>query len=258
MTDDEHIKPLQACIRLIDRFEPQLPDKASDETGVQELLAYSRALSFGRITLQVMIQTLPNERFAVTLPTIVRPYFELSAQICWASNDSDRWFRLWVSWLKANTTVLRETIEFLPGLKDAASKHLPSHEERLRNLDPDGAVKGAPKMQQVLREIGVATAATSTKTRTMGDYLYTIFWRTASATAHGHISGIGSSAAFLSHVSVSGAIMATHFLLRELPNWLFDEEAAVERLRSELESSILEILHSVPIFRNRRETRHDR
>lgn len=55
-----------------------------------------------------------DECLAVTLPTVVRPCLELSARICWASNDPDNWLRPWLSWLKEDTTVLRKTIRFLP------------------------------------------------------------------------------------------------------------------------------------------------
>lgn len=247
---DELIKPLQACISLLDKFEPQLPDAASDEMSARAILTYSRAIPFGRTTLEVMIETLRTERFAVTCPTIVRPYFELSARICWASNDRGRWRRLWRYWLGEMKRALEASIEIQPDNNSAIRQLRICDEQLSALLKSKDEAEYPPKLWKMLRQINVFEGPQSNDDKNiwMAKSLYATFYGTACDTAHGNVIGIEYSLEFLSNISVlNGAVMGTYFLLRELPRWLFEENVAVEQARSEIERSFRKIWNSVPV-----------
>ena len=143
-------KQIAACLRCLDKCAPSLADPVSPELA-SPVTMLRAALDIGRKTLTVMYRTIEiGDDAYLCLPTICRPYWEISVRILWASRELNGWDRQY----KYFATELQKHAEKAMKFDEWRENYAPRLEmtkKILRRSDARGKpFKNAPLVNQML------------------------------------------------------------------------------------------------------------
>jgi len=179
------------------------------------------ALNFGQQTIDAMLTLLhatgANASFCLTL---VRPFYEASARVLWASRASNGWQQLQAYYAKQDVNWANKAKD-IPETAEAARRVIESRDEVLKRLDPDGRPYDPmpARSDVVLKEIEQHDVADglAEEFRERPDFNYTNVYRLLCRPAHGHLPDMhigpkkGSED---SGVLRAGTVLATYSIVR--------------------------------------------
>lgn len=218
MTQDD-IQKLRSCIDLLADYERLLREILEDGGQMEEPPAVMllRAFGFGRATLKAMaVVGDQDEECAVCVPTLCRPFYEVSVRVLWASRDPDGWQRLQTHCAAEERKWAQRAVS-LPSWAEYAQAVRDNADAVLSRTDGDGNRYGnPPHIEQTLQQIEQRDIDCGIKTGEKGFALfeYANLWQKMCATAHGHLVEIARSPETHMRVAVNAAGVASFALLR--------------------------------------------
>lgn len=222
MTAKQTYTILDETAALLERYSTAFP-APDDVIGQPEhltILLLWLARDHGLRTIRGMSHLLQDdENNAVLACTLLRPFYELSVRLLWASREADGWRRLFTYYVKENKKSAIKAKNFQnPRIVKIANEEMQSIQEIESWRDADGnSIKPAPDMRQILLDIENYEAQNSSTTSqdNWGQIYYTILYQILCRASHAHIETItGERYNMYLYIAGAGSEKATVNLLQ--------------------------------------------
>jgi hypothetical protein len=205
-----------------------------------------QCFQFGITTLRAMQSLLgQGDDLVVCLPTICRPFYELSTRILWATRGEGRWQQLQASLADETRKWAQEAINF-PEWAPFAQDSLTRCQKVLeRDCGTGVPVRLAPGLEQTLREIEDQDRAQQLhEEQEAGGYqfYYTMIWRRMCGPAHGHLLEITQSPSAHRAVGMMAACCATLACLRALAIASAANQDALRKKNDDLKYLVTDVI----------------
>ncbi len=219
MTKDDTQK-LRSYIDLLNLYEKPLRESLEDggQTEDPPAVMLLRAFAFGRATLKAMIAVADqgDQECGVCLPTLCRPFYELTVRVLWASRQPDGWQRLQAYCANEDKKWAKRAVE-IPSWAEYAQPVLDNAKSVLDRTDAKGkCYRLAPDMAETLQQVEQHDIDCGIKSGGKGSALfeYANLWQMMCGTAHAHVVRIARSPEAHTLIALSGAVVATFAMLR--------------------------------------------
>ncbi len=210
----------------------------------------TRGFDFGRSTLLGMISLIENgPSMWICVPTVCRPFFELSAKLLWAAREPDGWVRLQADTANEQIKWARDVERFKPFAVYARRMHT-----KLSAVTEQRSLEGKselPNLRMLLGEIeakdrdgGIGTLRSD-----FALFQYAMMYRLMCGPAHGHLVWIAKKGDLHLTIAVSAAIASTYALLRAVAAVFSHTPESCRELVEIIGTKINKILQGTSDFR---------
>ena len=212
---------LDDCAALLEKHSAALPrpDAAGSQSAESAIRMLWLAGDHGLRTIRGMARLLrDDEGNAVLACTLLRPFYELSIRLLWASREPDGWRRLVVYFATEIRKLANDCKDSPnPGIAELASKLLQRDRGVEKWKDSSGnAVRPAPNIRTILEEIvgHDAQRGSPFAHAGLGKQQYSILYRILCRASHAHIEAIGGAfdGMYSAYACVGALNAAAHYL----------------------------------------------
>lgn len=211
------IRQIKRCISLLDHFDKPVQHSLTlgEQNDDPPAIMLTRCIAFGRNTLTGMLSLIEGDSCSwVCLPSICRPYFELSNKLLWASRRTDGWLRLQVDAADQELKLVRD-LTALPSFAILAETKSSKLSRFIESTRSEGAQQ-LPAFNLILDEIEKRDRDCGLTDGSDRNALfqYACLYRIMSGTVHGNVVSIAKQPEYHLTIGVNAAIMGTFAALR--------------------------------------------